>query len=344
MKNLKFWAFAFAICGLAAVASCNKNNDTETETGKTPALSVSETLISNVPANDISNYTISVTGNTKWTAEVNDASEKSWCTIANATGEGSGSFTISIAQNPADARSATVTVRATDVSDATLAHAIGIEQVSVNEEAGVTIAGITWATRNVKTAGYFTNSPGESGEYYQYGRNEPGAESAYVPGAGDWSQSANDPCPSGWRLPTEAEILTLTGDQNMTISWRTGKNAGNYGVDGLWFGDNAANATAADPKGCIFLPAAGYIDPKTGEKINQDGDGVLYGYYYAGSENGDLADMGATAHLYLTFGGPLTKGEIHFPETATYFLICPDMAWFGMGDKYIASTLRCVKQ
>jgi hypothetical protein len=341
MKNLKLFGLMFAICGLAFVVSCDKDDNTGAEE---PALSVSETRIPNVPANESSSYTINVTGNTAWTAAVNDASENDWCTITNATGEGDGSFIISIDANPADSRSATVTVRATNVSNVTLECAIGIEQASVNEETGVTIAGITWATRNVNTAGYFTSSPGEFGQYYQYGRKEPGVVSTYVPNIANWSQSENDPCPAGWRLPTEAEILTLTGDQNMTISWRTREAAGNYGVDGLWFGDNAANATAANPQGCIFLPAAGYIDPSTGETINQDEDGVLYGYYYSGTENSDLADFDATAYLYLTFAGPLAKGGLSFPETATYFLICPDMSWFGMGDKYVANPLRCVKQ
>ncbi|MDR1681063.1 MAG: hypothetical protein LBS12_04675 [Prevotellaceae bacterium] len=314
-------------------------------TAETPALSVSETNIANVPANDGSHYSIVVTGNTAWVAEVDEASEHDWCTITGATGEGNGSFDINIAKNPAGARSVTVTVRATNVPDGTLDREIALAQVSVNDgETGVTIAGITWATRNVNGAGYFTNSPGEAGQYYQYGRNEAGVNAAYTPAAGAWSESATDPCPAGWRLPTEPEILTLTGDHNMIFSWRSSAAGGNYGVDGLWFGANAANATAANPQGCIFLPAAGYIDPSTGEMINQDSDGVWYGYYYAGTENTDLSGYGATAYLYLTFAGPLTKSGVSFPETATYFLICPPMSWFGMGDKYIASSLRCVKR
>ncbi|MDR2361489.1 MAG: hypothetical protein LBD91_02035 [Prevotellaceae bacterium] len=311
-----------------------------TQASESPVLSVTETVIN--AAFTASSYSVAVTSNLSWTADVDAAT--TWCTVLPASGEGDGTINVTLIVNPADARSTIVTVRATNAPDVALEKAVRVEQASVNEEQGVTIADITWATRNVSSAGYFATSPGESGKYYQYGRNEPGVEASYTPAAGAWSQSATDPCPAGWRLPTEAEILKLTGDHHMTISWRASGDADNYGVEGIWCGDNAAAATAADPKGCVFLPAAGYIDPVTGETIYLDDDGVWYGYYYAGTENEDLSMYGYMGYLYLTIGGPLTKGGVYFPEVSTYFIICPPMAWFGMGDRYIASTLRCVKR
>jgi hypothetical protein len=139
-------------------------------------------------------------------------------------------------------------------------------------------------------------------------------------------------------LPTEAEILTLTVDQGMTISWRDAAAEGNYGTAGLWFGENAAAATAADPQGCIFLPAAGYINPDTGEKIIIDTDGLPYGYYYSGTEN---QDYGATGYIYLTLGAP----SGNFEAVSTYFILGPGLpAFFGFPTKVFGYTLRCVKQ
>jgi hypothetical protein len=232
------------------------------------------------------------------------------------------------------------------VSDGAERTVTRILYLATNYEEGVVLAGNTWSTRNVAAPGYFTTSPGKFGEYYQYGRAVPGVLSTYAPTVGgQWSGSANDPCPTGWRLPTEDEFLKLTGDQGMTLSWRTASAAGNYGVEGIWCGDNAAGASAADPKGSLFFPAAGYIDPTDGQYYNQDADGVWYGYYLTGTENADaLAYFGDTGWLYLQLGGPLDKGGYHFPEVFTYNVICPSMSWFGFVDRHIATPLRCIKQ
>jgi hypothetical protein len=302
-----------------------------------PVLSVTPTSINNVPA-DSSNYTITVTSNSQWTASVDNASQNPWCTITNAAGDGDGSFTVNIAKNIGDIRTADITVVVPNLSaELELSVTITVEQLSVNNgEVGVAISGITWATRNVNAAGFFTYSPGDCGQYYQYGRKVSGTDASYTPTATAWSESENDPCPQGWRLPTETEILTLTQDNGMTISWRSKDAADNYDVDGIWFGTNAAQATAADPKGCIFLPVAGYMNPTTGATVEQG----QYGYYFAGTAGTDTYGMGFSVWTYMQLAYP----DGPFPVAATYWQICPSLSWMGMGDQHYAYNLRCVKK
>src|SRR5574344_466318 len=64
-----------------------------------------------------------------------------------------------------------------------------------------------------------------------------------------WStkNTANDPCPAGWRVPTYAELLALMGEGSG--QWVTGDQ------NGKWF-DGTSNA---DQTSGVFLPAAGYL-------------------------------------------------------------------------------------
>ncbi|MDR0729571.1 MAG: hypothetical protein LBF19_05575 [Prevotellaceae bacterium] len=285
-------------------------------------------------------YNVTVTGNCEWSVTVDDFGS-TWCTATPASGEGNGTVNIVVAANTMEERPATVTIRSVNTPEVVLKYPIKIRQESINNETGVLLYGTTWATRNVNNSGYFTLSPGDAGQYYQYGNPNPGADADYVPFFSEWSGTLADPCPEGWRMPTEAEIMTLTRDLGATISWRTANDADNYGVEGLWIGEKAAEANAADPQGCLFLPAAGYIDPNTGELVNKDDDNVWHGYYYGGTSNSRYSDL---AFPYLAIGGPLYKGGLHFSEVSTYHLICPPMSGQGLGDTYIATTLRCVKQ
>jgi len=77
---------------------------------------------------------------------------------------------------------------------------------------GVTIEGVTWAAFNVNTPGTFVEKVTDRGMLYQwnskkaYSEAQPNLQS-FAQGTA-WS-SENDPCPSGWRLPTLNEVQTL---------------------------------------------------------------------------------------------------------------------------------------
>ncbi|MCL2041012.1 MAG: fibrobacter succinogenes major paralogous domain-containing protein [Bacteroidales bacterium] len=124
-------------------------------------------------------------------------------------------------------------------------------QDSGTTDEGIVINGIRWATRNVDMPGTFTANPEDAGMFYQWNRyagwsnNAPRVNSyggntwngGEEPGE-TWIQETN-PCPAGWRVPTEEEWRSL---DSTSSSW--GKK---NGVSGRFF--NAKNP--------IFLPAAG---------------------------------------------------------------------------------------
>ena len=119
----------------------------------------------------------------------------------------------------------------------------------ITTEESVIINGIKWATRNVNDPGTFTSESEDAGMFYQWNRKTAISSKGSVsdwnktnPAGTNWTKS-NDPCPNGWRLPTEAELQALiksTGD------WRIKNNSIGY-----LFG------TAPNQ---IFLPFAGYRD------------------------------------------------------------------------------------
>ena len=122
---------------------------------------------------------------------------------------------------------------------------------NINEQ-GVEINGVVWATRNVDMPNTFAATPEDYGMLYQWNRNigwsstDPMINSN---GGNVWDntvsgttwEAANDPCSTGWRVPTISEIQSLVGAGSV---W-TALN----GVFGRLFG--SGNNT-------IFLPAAGY--------------------------------------------------------------------------------------
>ena len=131
---------------------------------------------------------------------------------------------------------------------------IEIEDIceSLTFDEGVLINGIRWATRNVNTPGTFTQNPENAGMHFQWNRRIGWSSTNPLRGSdgstsfnqttpqGETWEKENDPCPDGWRVPTEAELRSL----HSAISEWTTKN----GVTGRLFG------TAPDQ---IFLPAAG---------------------------------------------------------------------------------------
>ncbi len=119
------------------------------------------------------------------------------------------------------------------------------------------IGGIEWAPTNVAAPGAFAANPQDRGMFYQFDNRT--GWSATDPltasnGTSTWNQnymgsltatpawdSAADPCPTGWRTPTNAEFIVLSQTAN---EWATVN-----GVDGRRFSTGGNT---------IFLPAAGY--------------------------------------------------------------------------------------
>jgi uncharacterized protein (TIGR02145 family) len=169
---------------------------------------------------------------------------------------------------------------------------------------GVIINGVKWAERNVSSPGVFALTPESSGMFYQWNRRT--GWSAETPDAGvkieNWDASFdailtwlpnNDPCPEGWRIPTQAELQSLL---NSGSTWTT-----QNGVNGRKFG------TAPNQ---IFLPAAGCRHFNNGvlSFVNEQG------FYWSSTASND-ADASNAIDLYFhaeaAFNGTWQKTNGH---------------------------------
>jgi uncharacterized protein (TIGR02145 family) len=131
-----------------------------------------------------------------------------------------------------------------------------------NQNEGVVISGVTWATHNVDRRGTFTDKPESTGVFYQWGRevgkntnkdlfpDRNGGSKWERVGEGanssSWANSS-DPSPKGWRVPTKDEIETLLDESKVER-----KSIFQNGIAGTKFTDKTTGNS-------IFLPAAGYF-------------------------------------------------------------------------------------
>jgi len=142
-----------------------------------------------------------------------------------------------------------------------------LSKIASTTDPGVVINGIRWATRNVDAPGTFAARPESLGKLYQWNRriawSVRGTASGWdssIPSGEKWTQ-ANDPCPIGWRVPTEREMQKLLdAGSNKTIM---------NGIGGFSFGSSSNQ---------IFLPAAGYRSSDNGELGS-----ITFGGYYWGN-------------------------------------------------------------
>jgi len=98
--------------------------------------------------------------------------------------------------------------------------------------ADITVDGVTWAARNVNAPGAFAGKASDLGMFYQWdsrtGYSSQQGISTYSTG-NEWS-TANDPSPTGYRIPTVQEAQSLT-NKTKSIEWNNPRLAlvnGNY--------------------------------------------------------------------------------------------------------------------
>jgi uncharacterized protein (TIGR02145 family) len=155
---------------------------------------------------------------------------------------------------------------------------------------GVTINGVTWATANVAAPKTFAARPESAGMFYQWGNNVGWSTTdPLVPTEKDrvWGDGfvfgevwavAFDPCPDGWRVPTNTEWETLL-DEAKVVNMRTTRG----GVDGQLFMDATSDRS-------IFLPAAGNRGFASGE-LSVPGEVGSYWASSAQNEQGDYLNF-----------------------------------------------------
>jgi uncharacterized protein (TIGR02145 family) len=151
-----------------------------------------------------------------------------------------------------------------------------VELVSPEKfDTGVVINGIRWATRNVNAPGTFANNPEDSGMFFQWNRRR--AWNATNENVRGWNRSVptgtkwekeNDPCPVGWRVPTEEELQSLN---NAGSEWTIRND-----VNGRLFG------TASNQ---IFLPVAGRRANSNGTLLHTDEVGSYWSSAQSTNQN-----------------------------------------------------------
>jgi uncharacterized protein (TIGR02145 family) len=194
--------------------------------------------------------TIAVASNGEWTV----SGETDWCKVSPKTGKGDLAVAVNVSEN-----------KSSDERKTTLLFKCGTETAKVelvqSDGAYVIINGVKWATCNVGAPHTFVQSPTDYGEYYQWNKGTTNFllyDDYYNSGyfnSTTW-RPANDPSPSGYRVPTLEEIESLVNTTYVTNEWTT-----RNGINGRQFTDRTTGKS-------IFLPAAGY---------RYDHDGVLYG-------------------------------------------------------------------
>jgi uncharacterized protein (TIGR02145 family) len=177
----------------------------------------------------------------------------------------------------------------------------------------------------------FTPSKEINGSYYQWGRsdvvataNTPATWSSpglwYLTWDATWGTStvvaatawnngtenapqkntSNDPCPTGWRVPTRNE-------------WKTIAIAGNHTTPNLWtqVGDFAQTSDVFESGykvgADLFLPTTGFRDKGSGGLLYRGG----YGHYWSSTECTDISE---TTHGYYLYFGKGASTEPLIPE------------------------------
>ena len=155
---------------------------------------------------------------------------------------------------------------------------------------GVVINGVRWATRNVGMPGTFVDDATDAGMFYQWNSREAWnvtdrevANWNTAPAVGMTWERTNDPCPPGWRVPTNEELRSLmdSGSVSATID----------GVSGRTFG------TAPNQ---LFLPAAGWRDITTGILSNEGTNGLFWSSTPRGELDGEFLQFNCSRSLVTT--------------------------------------------
>lgn len=167
---------------------------------------------------------------------------------------------------------------------------------------GVKGGTVCWAPVNVGIVNKWVQKPDDYGSFFQWNRNLAWHPTTPTTAPSGWvSTNISDaswtvnPCPAGWRLPTQAEFNSLA------CFWATANSTKGNAVAGCFTSSNCTLATDAGMANCIFLPAAGRRNAANGTLSNQNTMGTYwtstqytttttYGYY-AGMSSGSGKQM-----------------------------------------------------
>lgn len=217
-------------------------------------------------------YEIAVSAAAAWTASCSE----SWCRITGGSGDGEGAFKITVDPST-DYQYRTAVVK---VALGTLTREVLVQHC------GTKIGNTVWANSNVDDPDTFAPNCEGRGKLYQYNTknafpsyslDDHGDETTVVPGfemgpfdthSETWAEE-NDPCPDGWRVPTQDEFKSLLAIDVAATPyfyfdyWKTQ----GMSVAGVFVGldrEVLKECTRDNMQGAIFIPQAGMINRDTG--------------------------------------------------------------------------------
>ena len=86
-------------------------------------------------------------------------------------------------------------------------------------------------------------------------------------------KTANDPCPSGWRVPTYSELNVLITDHS---DWTTNDGQRGYYYSGVLTTTVYDTHPLGEDKPQVFLPAAGYRNGRSGSAMHRDSEAFYW--------------------------------------------------------------------
>ena len=244
------------------------------QNGIIPVLVANIDNASNLPASG-GTRVITITSNIAWTV----SSDASWLTIPAGVSPGSGNrtFTITIPSHTSTSnRSAQITITGSGISQ--IINIIQDAEQNVGNNQGTEINGLVWAYCNVGAPGTFVQNPENFGEYYQWNKRTPNWSAGWNNGGVNSWLPANDPCPTGWRVPTGGELDKMRDLNKVTHEW-TSQN----GVVGRKLIDKASGNS-------VFFPAAGYLSSSNGSYWIGSYNVERNGYYWCSTKTGGQTD------------------------------------------------------
>jgi uncharacterized protein (TIGR02145 family) len=171
--------------------------------------------------------------------------------------------------------------------------------------------GKTWMDRNLGATQVATSSTDAAsyGDLYQWGRNTDGHQirtsvtvagpvaigaegTSFITSTSDWltgpddtrwaaSKTANDPCPSGFKVPTETELEAER----------------NNGGTGSWGTDSLQNNALGAFNSALKLPVAGYRNISTGALANVGSRGIYWSSTVSGTNARYLSFASSDAYM-----------------------------------------------
>ena len=168
------------------------------------------------------------------------------------------------------------------------------------EAAGLKVDSVTWASANIDDYQTFASRPDMYTKFYQWNRGT--AWSATSETVSEWNSSRDtastwrvNPCPAGWRLPTQKEFEAL---HKAGTTWAEANTRGNA-VAGRFYGASHATASLPDSmENCVFLPAVGYRYGSDGALFRQGNSGD----YWSATELNSI--LGYSLYFYSRSSGP----------------------------------------